>query len=90
MLRDIVEENSFSEQLAALEDNAKRADELIQGVGWILARNPRMGWQVSPESKVWMIFSNSDFADIDDLTIYYTFNAEHVYLLAIEKADREE
>ena len=85
MLRTIVQEDQYTKQLSKIEADVKRADALMEGITWILAKDASMGWRVSNESPVWMLFSNTDNADIDSLTVYYTFDSERVYLLSIEK-----
>ena len=87
MVRTIVEEEQYVRQLQDIEGDSRRADELMFGITWMLARDAGMGWRVSKDSPVWILFSNTDNADIDSLTIYYTFDSERVHLLSIEKSD---
>ena len=89
MVRTIVEEDHYAKQLASIEADAKRADELIFGITWLLARDASMGSRVSNDSRVWMLFSNTDNATIDSLTVYHTFDSELVYLLSIERTDNK-
>lgn len=82
--RDIVETDKFREQLKALEPNARRADEFIDGTKWVLAKNPRAGRSAYPGKSV-RIIPVSDGANVDPMAIYYSFDSERIYLLSIEK-----
>ena len=74
-------EPEFQEQLAALEPNAKRADELIFGIDWVISRNPREGSQIE-ETDVWYLISR-DIPKRRHLIIYYTFTEEKVYFISV-------
>ena len=82
-LFEIVEEHYFTLQLHRIHKDAKRADEFIDGVKWVLARNPIAGFQVS--DSVWFL-PMTDAPETVSVNIYYTFNERSVYLLAIEIA----
>ena len=79
----IVEEDYFRLQLKRIQPDAKRADEFIDGVKWVLSRDPTMGIQVS--DTVWFI-AMADSPENISVNLYYTFNESHVYFLAIEIA----
>ena len=84
-MRGIVEEARFAEDLAAIEPDAMRADEFIDGAKWILARDDRQGPQVAPDSCVWFLPMN-DVPDAPSLILYYTFDQKQVYFLSIQIA----
>ena len=84
-MRGIVEEARFAEDLAAIEPDAMRADEFIDGAKWILARDARQGTQVAPDSCVWFLPMN-DVPDAPSLILYYTFDQKQVYFLSIQIA----
>lgn len=84
-MRGIVEEARFVEDLAAIEPDAIRADEFIDGAKWVLAREATRGTCVGPNSCVWFLPMN-DVPDAPSLILYYTFNQQSVYFLSIQIA----
>jgi plasmid stabilization system protein ParE len=80
-LRTVVCEHKFEAELKKIEPSARRADELIEGAIWVLARNPKCGRNV-PGTSVWCVFSR-DVPKGRELGIFYTFNASHVILLSV-------
>ena len=78
--REIVEADEFAEQLSLIESDAKRADEFLDGLKWILSRDATKG--VLLAGNVWMFYT-SQFLSVP-LVIYYSFDLTKVYLLWIE------
>jgi hypothetical protein len=81
-MRTIVREQLFEKQLKRIEKDFERADQFIQGVEWVLCKNPEAGYQVRDDSPVWGIAAQPDLT-AEPVVVYYTFNDTHVYLLSI-------
>jgi hypothetical protein len=79
-IRTIIRDKRFERELAEIERNVRRADEFLEGAETILSREPERGCQLD-DSSVWFIAGHTV-----DLAIYYTFDADNVYLLSIERA----
>jgi hypothetical protein len=79
--RQVIEGKEFTDLLAGIEANAKRADELIDGIKWALSKDPRQGKCVL--EPVWMI-SSSKYANMKPLSVYYAFNDRTVFLLSVK------
>jgi hypothetical protein len=77
-------EKRFEAELKRIEPNSKRADNLICGIDWVLARDPEQGINVDA-SPVWYIVSR-DIPKARNLVIYYTFSAETVYFLSVTES----
>ncbi len=84
--RTIIEEHRFSIELQDLiedgPDKAKRADEFIDGVKWVLTRSPERGTRIG-RTLVWFI-PNDHTADMLPVVIYYTFDDNFVNLMSIK------
>jgi hypothetical protein len=84
LLRQIIKEALFEDQLQSLIDGgAKAADEFISALETALARRPEIGWLHSTNPPVWQV----PMVDVErlrlPLTVFYTFDEERVYLLSI-------
>lgn len=86
-IRSIVYDPEFDKELAAISHDFQRADEFIFGVDWILARQPEVGQQLRPDSPVWQI-SAADFPHTPAVVIFYAFDDDRVYVLAIKMISR--
>jgi len=84
--REIVEHDRFREELAALEKDAKKADEFIDGAKWVLTRGPSLAGTMIGKGPVWFL-PIADSPIIDAVVLYYAFDDDHVYFLSIQKAD---
>jgi len=82
-LREIIEEHRFAFELQALIPNAKRADELIDGVKWVLRRDPTSGRRIG-NSQVWYI-PMEEIPDHLPIVLYYTFDDDYVNFLSIQE-----
>lgn len=78
-IRTVVFDKRFEEELAQIESQVRRADEFVDGAVTILSRDPEAGFQLS-NSQVWFVCGHTV-----DAALYYTFDADHVYFLSIEK-----
>ena len=88
--RTLLHEPTYEEQLAAIVPCACRADEFLDGATQALARDPSScGKPTAPRSLVWRMVTN-DVANVSPLVIYYAFNDDLVYLLAIEVINEED
>jgi len=79
-LREIVEEEQFSNELAILKENPRRADEFIDGVKNALSRDPAPIEATCLDEKypLWFIPCSCE-----DIVIFYTFNDNKITLLSI-------
>lgn len=69
-----------------IKDGIKAADEFIEALEFALARKAEIGSQVTTDDPpVWFI-PTVHVDRITPLAVYYTFDAEHVYLLSIQVA----
>jgi hypothetical protein len=82
--RTIIECELFEEQLKAIEPDARRADEFVDGAKWILCRCPQSGIQIGPDVPVWYFVTQEGVAPYS-LVLYYTFDNDQVWLLSITK-----
>lgn len=80
-IRTIVYDKRFDEELARLQPHIRRALEFVEGAETILARDPEAGVPLE-KSQVWFVCGHTV-----DAAIYYTFDADHVYFLSIEKTE---
>lgn len=80
--RDIVHERRFVAELAALEPNAKRADEFIRGAEFVLGRDPHEGKQVA-NSPVWA-YPQENIKGLIPLILYYCFDENRVWFMSIQ------
>lgn len=80
-MRTCVWEERFSAELKKIEPDPKRADDLIAGIDWVLAREPHSGVGIA-STQVWYIVSR-DIPKKRHLVIYYTFSNEKVFFLSI-------
>ena len=83
-LRTIIRDPQFEEELKQLIFHARRADEFVEAVEFLLARDPERGLQARPGSPVWTI-PVQNVVDVTPVIIYYTFNEEKVILLSIQE-----
>jgi len=79
--REIVEEHRFAEELQAIEKDARKADEFVDGAKWVLSREPRTGTRIG-KTHVWFLpIAESQL--VDPVVLYYTFDDDAVYFLSI-------
>jgi hypothetical protein len=83
-IRTCVKEKRFERELAAIQPVAHLADELIAGVEFVLAREPRTGVQLAPKCPVWFIAT--DESEASRIGVFYAFNANEVILLSVTQA----
>lgn len=81
-MRGIVRTEQFERELLLVEPDVSRSDEFLDGVEWLLSRDPTVG--TSLNDAVWSI-DTSEFALITPMTLYYTFDDERVFFLALRR-----
>jgi hypothetical protein len=81
--REIVEEHRFTDEIQAIEQDARKSDEFIDGAKWVLSREPRAGIRIG-KGPVWFL-PIAESPLVDAVVLYYTFDADHVYFLSIRK-----
>jgi hypothetical protein len=81
-VRTIVRTKEFERNLLLIEPDVSRSDEFLEGVEWVLARDPDIGLRLTED--VWSL-DTSEFALIEPMTVYYTFDDDHVWLLSIRR-----
>lgn len=87
MKRNVIREKQFEDELAVLEPDFSRADDLIRGLEWVLQRDPTIGDLVNSDPPVWFVPA----LDVFDLpyVIYYTFSSTKVFFLSIRISPTE-
>jgi hypothetical protein len=85
MKRNVIYEKQFEDELAAIEPDSERADDLIRGIEWVLQRDPNHGTRVHSDPPVWFVPA----CDLYDLpyVLYYTFDAKKIHFLSIRQRD---
>lgn len=75
----------FDEHLAAISGDFYRADECLQGLEWVLVRDPTLGYQSHAAPNVWYYpLVRGDFPPV---CVFYTFNDEKLCFLDIRRLD---
>ena len=85
-LREIVKNPGFEQDLSQLEFDAVRADEFTEGAEFVLSRNPEYGTKVTRD--VWFLPMWRP-AEGKCVNLYYTFDGDHVFFLALKRASDE-
>jgi len=88
-LRTVIHEQEFSSQLEAIEADFWRAEEFLEGLEWILARDPSKGVFLISEPPIRAFYTNLG-KGLKRAIVYYTYSDEEVYLLSITEAVAEE
>jgi hypothetical protein len=83
-IRTIIRDHRFELEMDYIEPNVRRADEFMEGAEEILSRDPEVGCQLN-DSRVWFACGHTV-----DVALYYTFDADHVYLLSIKRTKMPE
>ena len=84
-MRTIVRTHRFELELNhLLQSNVRAVDEFIEATEWALSRRAEIGTPVGRTNgtEVWFL-PIVTVARVDQLMVYYTFDADHVYLLSI-------
>lgn len=84
--RGILREHRFETELKKIESDVVRADSLIEGPEWVLARDPSKGVHVLED--VWVFYSR-DIPKRRELAIFYAFNSNFVWLLSVVATELE-
>jgi hypothetical protein len=85
--REIVRNPGFEQDLTRLAFDAVRADEFTEGAEYVLSRNPEYGTKI--HRNVWFLpmWRPSQGKSVN---LYYTFDADHVYFLAMQASEEVE
>ena len=77
--RQVIRQRSFERQLRELIEDAREADDFVEGAEFVLARDPEAGSPLDDE--IWFL----PMAPIRgaQVALYYTFDDSTVRLLAI-------
>ena len=82
--REIIEEKTFDAEKHRVAESAKRLDEILSGIIWVLSRKPDSFPQV-PGLDLYL--AKTDPApDAPAINLWFRFDAKAVYLLYIELA----
>ncbi|MCX6557706.1 MAG: hypothetical protein NTW95_09810 [Candidatus Aminicenantes bacterium] len=78
--RTIVEGKQYSKELAALINDPKRADEFVEGIQYVLAREPNSieATCLDQNYPLWFIPCSCN-----DIVIFYTYDDNEITLLSI-------
>lgn len=87
-MREVLREPHFAEQLEKIKDKEPRIDEFVDGCDTLLSRAPEQGTKISED--VWAVPIHRPPWMKQGWIIYYTFNENQTYLLAIGRASKEE
>ena len=79
--RSVRWEKQFSDEMARLEPDPERADELVEGIDWVLARLPTYGTNIAG-TNVWVI-SIREVAKHRTLVVFYTYSNIEIFLLSV-------
>ena len=77
--REVVQSARYDNQLAAIESDARTADQTTHAVAWALARQPERGFGIpgTPWS-IWPVYIRGE-----EYVVYYTFDDYRVELVAV-------
>lgn len=78
--REIIRNHRFEHEMSLIQPNVRRADEFLENAETVMSREPENGCRMADGSNVWFSCGNTV-----DIAIYYTFDADHVYLLSAKK-----
>lgn len=81
-MRSAQYDHRFEAQLQSFQPDFWRHDEFMQGVEWVLCRDPMRGFQTAESSSVW-VFPAQGNNGVPDCAIYYAFNMNYVFFLSI-------
>ncbi len=81
-LRSVIREHLFEDSLSALIPDPIAADRFVESAEWLLAHEPDIGFPIRENSPVWSL--PLPLIEGRQATLYYTFDAATVRLLAIE------
>ncbi len=82
--RTIRREHKFDAELKKIEPDDKRADELVEGVEWVLCKKPTAGIHIRG-THVWCFYSR-DIPNKRELTVYYTFDSGTVFFVSVTES----
>jgi hypothetical protein len=86
-LRTIVKTPQFEAQLDDLiKGGTRSADEFIEATEWALARRAELGTLTTTDDPPIWFLPIVDVGRVSRLIVYYTFDANCVYLLSIQVA----
>lgn len=84
--RGIFEDPLFTAQKGVLQPDARRMDDILNGVCELLAANAEAFFRIDRERNLWIVKTNATIG-APRLRIWYTFDKTNVQLLSIEKAE---
>ena len=85
-IRSLQEEKSYEEAKQALKSSCQEVDRVLAGVDGTIGRNPE-AYPVVDDRSGWRMVKTNRVANIPSFYIYYTFDAEKLYLHFIEEVD---
>lgn len=81
--RQVIRDHRFERELRSLIQDAREADEFVEGAEFNLARDPESGQRVSPNSKI--LGLPMALLDGAQIALYYWFDDTTVTLLSIAR-----
>ncbi len=85
----IVETSHYRESIRELGLSPRQEDELLEGVLFVIARDPTEGTRITSGSRVWaMPFESIDSAT-ESFVLYYSFDLKKIHLLALRQSNDE-
>lgn len=72
----------FNKELAAISPDAPRAQEFVDGLSFLLSRNPEIGTRVHGTKGMWYK-SMTEIEGHPPVIVFYRFTRYHVYLESV-------
>ena len=86
-LRTIRESTRFTRERDELNPNVRRMDEILEGICWIIVRDPEQGQQTAAEGI--RAIPTTHLPGAPALVLYYSWDDTYVDLQSIRYADPE-
>ena len=86
----IIRDPRFEREMAAIESDPLKADEYLEGIDWVLERDPYAGNPVSLAFKVYMLHIARDTEGLKPIAIYYLIEEPNISLIGAFVDEEEE
>lgn len=87
--RSLVASEDFDEEKCTIEPDAKRFDEMMRSVEWVLIREPGHFPEVPGTNGLHML-KTDEFPSAPAVRIWYTYDDQEIFLHSIEIVDGED
>lgn len=86
-LRTIIESHRFRNERASVTSNVRAMDDALDGVLWVLARDPTLG-RPTDEPGIYAI-PTGDYPAMPAMVLYYAYDNDTVLLLSLTLANTD-